>query len=156
MPKIDIDAAPESRGTRYPAPYDTPCLERVRKRLGDAGGLTQFGVNLLTLAPGVWSAQRHWHVEEDEFVFVVAGEVVLIDDAGEHVLRAGDCAAFPRNDRNGHHLVNRSKAPALILEIGTRTPDDGDTCFYPDADLIWDGPQGRCTRRDGTPYPERS
>ncbi|GAA0581298.1 cupin domain-containing protein [Rhizomicrobium electricum] len=155
MPKIDIETAPERRGTRYPKPYDTPCLDRVRQQLGDAGGLTQFGVNLLTLQPGVWSAQRHWHVEEDEFVFVVSGEVVLIDDAGEHVLKAGDCAAFKANDPNGHHLVNKSAHPAQVLEVGTRTPGDKDTCYYPDADLVWDGPKGTYTTRDGTPYPEK-
>lgn len=153
MPKITT--APERRGTRYPAPYDTPCLERVRQQLGDGGGLTQFGVNLLTLMPGVWSAQRHWHVEEDEFIFVVAGEVVLIDEAGEHLLKAGDSAAFKANDANGHHLVNRGAAPATVLEVGTRTPDDKDTCYYPDCDLVWDGRKGSYTHRDGTPYPEK-
>jgi uncharacterized cupin superfamily protein len=127
----------------------------VRHQLGDAGGLSQFGVNLLTLLPGVWSAQRHWHVEEDEFIFVVSGEVVLVDDSGEQVLQAGDCAAFPANDGNGHHLVNRGTAPALVLEIGTRTPDDKDTVYYPDADLVWDGPSGTYTKRDGTPYPKK-
>jgi uncharacterized cupin superfamily protein len=155
MPKIDIAAVPEIRRCGYPEPLDQPCLDRVRKRLGDAGGLTQFGVNLLTLQPGVWSAQRHWHVEEDEFIYVVAGEVVLIDDAGEHVLKAGDCAAFQANDPNGHHLVNKSGAPAQVLEIGTRTPGDMDTAYYPDADLVWDGPKGTYTKRDGTPYPQK-
>lgn len=155
MPKIDIAAAPEVKGSGYPAPLDQPCLARVRKRLGDAGGLTQFGVNLLTLLPGGWSAQRHWHVEEDEFVFVVSGEVVLVDDQGEHSLKAGDCAAFKANDPNGHHLINKSSAPAVVLEIGTRTPGDTDTCYYPDADLVWDGPKGTYTHRDGTPYPAK-
>jgi uncharacterized cupin superfamily protein len=155
MPKINIDTAPERRGTGYPTPYDAPCLDRVRKQLGDAGGLTQFGVNLLTLQPGVWSAQRHWHVEEDEFVFVVSGELVLIDDAGEHLLKPGDCAAFKANDANGHHLVNKSNAPATVLEIGTRTPGDKDTCHYPDSDLVWDGPKGTYTNRAGVPYPRK-
>lgn len=155
MPKIDIAALPDVKGSGYPSPYDKPCLDRVRKRLGDAGGLTQFGVNLLTLSPGSWSAQRHWHVEEDEFVFVVSGEVILVDDQGEHLLKAGDCAAFKANDANGHHLVNKSSAPATVLEIGTRTPDDKDTCYYPDSDLVWDGPKGTYTNRAGVPYPRK-
>ncbi len=155
MPKIDIKAVPEIKGSRYPAPFDKPCAERVRKALGDAGGLNQFGVNLLTLAPGAWSSQRHWHVEEDEFVTVISGEVVLRSDQGEEVLRAGDCAAFAKGDKNGHHLVNRSAAPATVLEVGTRLPDDADVCYYPDADLVWNGPKGTYTHRDGVPYPER-
>lgn len=155
MPKIDIAAVPKIKRCGYPSPYDKPCLERVRQALGDAGGLTQFGVNLLRLEPGVWSAQRHWHVEEDEFIFVVSGEVVLIDDAGEHVLKTGDCAAFKANDANGHHLVNKSGVAAMILEIGTRTPGDADTCYYPDADLVWDGPKGDYTNRAGVRYPKK-
>lgn len=155
MPKIDIAAVPQLRRCGYPTPLDVPCRGRSRRRLGDAAGLSQFGVNLLTLEPGAWSAQRHWHVEEDEFVFVVSGEVVLIDDAGETVLKPGDCAAFKANDANGHHLVNKSDAPATVLEIGTRTPSDGDHCYYPDVDLVWDGPQGTYTHRDGTPYPAK-
>jgi len=155
MPKIDIAAVPEVKRCGYPAPFELPCLERVRKRLGDAGGLTQFGVNLLTLMPGVWSAQRHWHDVEDEFVFVVSGEVVLITDKGEELLQAGDCAAFPKGVPDGHHLVNKADAPAVVLEIGTRTPGDTDMCYYPDADLVWNGPKGTYTKRDGTPYPAR-
>lgn len=155
MPKIDIAAVPEIKRCGYPAPYDKPCLDRVRKALGDAGGLTQFGVNLLTLAPGTWSAQRHWHVEEDEFIFIVSGEVVLVDDQGEHSLKAGDCAAFKANEANGHHLVNKSNGPTTILEIGTRTPGDQDMCYYPDCDLVWDGPKGTYTNRAGVPYPQK-
>ena len=155
MPKIDIDALPKITGADYPSPYDAPCLDRIRKRLGDAGGLTQFGVNLLTLKPGFWSAQRHWHVEEDEFVWVVSGEVVLVTEQGEQVLKPGDCATFKANYPNGHHLVNKSGAPATVLEIGTRTPDDADTCHYPDADLIWNGPQRTYTHRDGRAYPAK-
>jgi len=150
MPKIDMSKAPERKGTGYPPPYDRPCLERVRKRLGDAGGLTQFGVNLLTLPPGVWSAQRHWHSGEDEFIMVVAGQVTLVDDHGETTLLAGDCAAFPKGDGNGHHLVNRSHVTATVIEIGTRSNDD--VCLYPDIDLKIEA-GGGFTRRDGTPYP---
>jgi len=149
MPRIDLAKAPVRTGTGYPAPHDAPCRERSRLRLGDAGGLSQFGVNLLTLKPGVWSSQRHWHVREDEFVYILSGEVVLITDGGEEVLRAGDCAAFPANDGNGHHLVNRSGADATLLEIGTRS--NGDTAFYPDIDLMLDPAKG-FVRKDGTAY----
>ena len=154
MPKIDVDAVPESKGSGYPAPFHEPCTNRVRRRLGDAGGLTQFGVNLLTLAPGAWSSQRHWHSGEDEFVYVLSGEVVLHDDAGEKLLHAGDCAAFPRNDGNGHHLVNKSGAPVLLIEVGTRAGLD-DFCRYPDIDLQIDGKREVFEHRDGTPYPKR-
>lgn len=151
MPKIDIEAVPLVKGTAYPPPFDRPCLERARKRLGDAGGLTQFGVNLLTLKPGVWSSQRHWHSAEDEFVVVLSGEVVLVDDSGETVLKPGDCAAFPKNDGNGHHLVNRSNADALCLEIGTRIGND-DHVVYSDIDMRIGPRTNGYTRKDGTPY----
>ena len=141
MPKIDIDAAPTRFGTGYPPPYDAPCLERQRWKLGDAAGLTQFGVNLHRLAPGVWSSQRHWHTAEDEFVWVVRGEVVLVTDEGEQVLRAGDCAGFAAGAPNGHHLQNRSNHEAVLLEVGSRRPDE-DGCNYPDIDLVLDrGPR---------------
>ncbi len=154
MPKIDVTSVSEFKGTGYPAPFDQPCLERVRKRLGDAGGLTQFGVNLLTLMPGVWSSQRHWHSSEDEFVYVLSGEVVLKSDTGEEVLRAGDCAAFPKGDGNGHHLLNQSDAPAILLEVGTRSDDD--VCRYPELDLMIDAKVDVFTHRDGTPYPKKA
>ena len=124
MPRIDIAKAEQKRGSGYPAPFDKPCAQRLRRRLGDAGGLSDFGVNMLTLPPGAWSSQRHWHSKEDEFVYVLSGEVVLVDDNGEQVLRAGDCAAFPKGDKNGHHLINKSKADAVCLEVGTRSTDD--------------------------------
>jgi uncharacterized cupin superfamily protein len=155
MPKIDIAAVPEVTGSGYPDPFHIPCMDRIRKRLGDAGGLTQFGVNLMTLLPGAWSSQRHWHDVEDEFVFVVTGEVVLVTDKGEEVLTAGDCAAFAKAVADGHHLINKSQAPAILLEIGTRTPEDTDMCHYPDADLVWDGPKGTYTNRRGEAYPSR-
>ncbi|MGH8214278.1 MAG: cupin domain-containing protein, partial [Rhodanobacteraceae bacterium] len=134
MPRIDIESLQRRTGAGYPAPFDKPCLDRARQRLGDAGGLTDFGVNLLELAPGAWSSQRHWHSAEDEFVWVLEGEVTLIDDTGEHLLRAGDCAAFAKGDANGHHLVNRSSGTVKVLEVGTREPDH-DHCAYPDIDL---------------------
>lgn len=150
MPKIDIASARERKGSSYPAPFGEPCVERVRQRLGDAGGLSDFGVNLLQLPPGVWSSQRHWHSDEDEFVYVISGEVTLIDDSGEHVLRAGDCAAFPKNDANGHQLVNKSNAVAVCLEVGGRSADDA--CDYPDIDMKIENRGGGFVHRDGTPY----
>ena len=154
MPKIDVKALSEVKGSGYPTPFDQPCLERSRRRLGDAGGLSQFGVNLLRLAPGAWSSQRHWHTDEDEFVYVLSGEVTLITDGGEDVLRAGDCAAFPRNDRNGHHLVNKGGKPAVCLEVGTRSKSD--VCWYPDIDLKIERTDNVFTHRDGTPYNKRA
>ena len=152
MPKIDIAQAFERKGSSYPPPFDQPCAERLRKRLGDAAGLTDFGVNLLTLPPGVWSSQRHWHTAEDEFVFVVSGEVVLVTDDGEAVLRAGDAAGFPANDTNGHCFQNRSDREAQILEVGTRVT--GDMAYYPDIDMVAPpgGKPAAYTHRDGTPY----
>lgn len=153
MPKIDLATAPVLTGSRYPSPYDVPCRERHRLKLGDAVGLRDFGVNLLTLKPGVWSSQRHWHRLEDEFVYILSGEVVLVTDAGEETLRAGDCAGFAKNDGNGHHLINRSQADVVLLEVGARCPG-GDTAFYSDIDMKAE-PQKGYTRRDGTPYPPK-
>ncbi len=153
MPKrIDIEALPIRAGTYYPPPFDQPCRARERKRLGDAAGLTQFGINQLRLPPGAWSSQRHWHIRSDEFVYVVSGEVVLVTDDGEEVLRRGDCAGFKAGDSNGHHFQNRSKQDAVLLEIGTRV--EGDGAFYPDIDLAHppNGKPTMYTHRDGTPY----
>jgi uncharacterized cupin superfamily protein len=139
-------------GSTYPAPFDEPCRTRERRRLGDAAGLTQYGVNLLTLPPGAWSSQRHWHTESDEFVFILSGEVVLVTDAGEEVLRAGEAAGFKAGDRNGHHLQNRSDKEARIIEIGTRLPSDAGT--FSDVDMLAPAYQKPAvfTKKDGTPY----
>ena len=104
------------------------------------------------MPPGEWSSQRHWHSHEDELVYVISGEVVLVTDKGEEILRAGDVAAFPKLARNGHHLINRSKEPATYLEIGTRS--ESDICTYPDADLHYDPKNGWYTHKDGAPYPK--
>ncbi len=152
LPKIDIAAVPESVGGDYPSPFDEPCRQRARRRLGDAAGLTQFGVNLLRLPPGQWSSQRHWQHREDEFVQVLAGEVVLVTDAGEELLRAGDCAGFKGGEPNGHHLQNRSGTEALVLEVGTRLPDGEDGATYPDIDLHIASGSTVYTRKDGSPY----
>jgi len=151
MPKIDLAAAPVRTGTNYPAPHNAPCLKRVRRRLGDAGGLSQFGVNHLTLPPGAWSSQRHWHSHEDEFLWILEGEVILITDAGETPLKAGDCAAFPAGEANGHHLVNRASAEARLLEIGTRHPST-DRTVYSDIDMIAEPGEEIYRHRDGGAY----
>ena len=151
MPKIHLDAAPAVMGTRYPPPFDLECAQRIKQRLGDAVGLTQFGVNLLRLAPGVWSSQRHWHTHEDEFIYVLEGEVVLITDAGEETLTAGDCAGFKAGVPDGHHIVNRSDREAVLLEVGTRNPG-GDGADYPDIDLTIKAGQAAYLHKDGTPY----
>jgi uncharacterized cupin superfamily protein len=150
--KIDVSAVPSLIGTMYPPPYDAPCRARERKKLGDAAGLTQFGVNLLTLPPGAWSSQRHYHTHEDEFVFVLEGEVTLVTDAGPERLVAGEAAGFKAGDRDGHCIQNHSNARALLLEIGSRLPEDG--AHYPDIDLVAP-PEGKpaiYTHGDGTPY----
>ena len=150
MPKIDIAAVPERKGAGYPKPFDAPCRERVRQRLGNAGALSDFGVNLMHLPPGNWSSQRHWHSHEDEFVYVLAGELVLIEDGGETVLRAGDCAAFPKGSGNGHHMINRSGATAVYLEVGSRSPADLTTCS--DIDMMSANADGRFVHKDGASY----
>ena len=151
MPKIDLDKVPAKTGSIYPAPFKGQAEGRVRKALGDAGGLTQFGVNLTRLPPGAASAQRHWHEAEDELVFVVSGELTLIEEGGETTLRAGEAAAFRAGHADGHHLVNRSNADAVVLEVGTRSPDE--RCQYPDIDLIYEKRGGaiRFTNRAGEP-----
>jgi uncharacterized cupin superfamily protein len=150
MPKIDIPAIPERKGTGYPSKFNAPCAERIRQRLGSAGGLTDFGVNLMRLPPGNWSSQRHWHSHEDEFVYVLEGELVLIENDGETLLRAGECAAFPKGSGNGHHMINRSDRTALHLEIGSRQPEDVATCS--DIDMMSANADGRFVHKDGTPY----
>ena len=149
MKKIDIASAPSRRGSAYPPPHDAPVAARLRRRLGQAGGLTAFGVNHLTLPPGCWSSQRHWHSHEDEFVMVLSGEVVLVTDAGEEILRAGDCAAFKAGDPAGHHLINRSNADAVVLEIGNDAPDR-DRTVYSDIDMVAEPGEHGFRHRDGS------
>lgn len=149
--KINIAALPERKGSRYPAPFHENGMDKARKELGNAAGLTQFGVNLLVLQPGVVSSQRHWHTTEDEFVYVLDGEVTLITDDGEEVLKAGDCAGFRAGDPDGHHLMNKSAAPATVLEVGTRDPEH-DAVDYPDIDLKIPAGRTGYVHKDGTPY----
>ena len=152
--RVDLNAVPIFKGCGYPPPYDAPCQGRIRQRLGDAAGLSDFGVNLLRLPPGTWSSQRHWHSAEDEFTYVLEGEVVLVTDAGEEVLRAGDCAGFKAGIRDGHHLQNRAGRDAVLLEIGSRkiADDEGE---YPDIDLRFLKNDAGYAHMDGTPYPAK-
>jgi uncharacterized cupin superfamily protein len=152
MGVIDQTKCPVKTGTIYPEPYASQVAGRSSLRLGDAGGLTQFGVNLVTLEPGAKSSLRHWHTNEDEFVMVTEGELILVQDEGEHVMRPGDCAAFPAGDPNGHHFLNRTQAPARFLVVGTRAQRE--TATYSDVDLVLEVEAGqhRFTYRDGTPW----
>jgi uncharacterized cupin superfamily protein len=152
MPKIDIESVPVRTGSGYPAQFSAPCAGRTRRRLGNAGNLQDFGVNLMTLPPGGWSSQRHWHSHEDEFVYVLEGELVLVEDEARTLLRAGDCAAFPKNSGNGHHLVNESTGLAVYLEVGSRQAEDMTTCS--DIDLKSSNLDGRFVSKSGEPYYE--
>jgi uncharacterized cupin superfamily protein len=149
--RIDVERATIRRGTAYPPPYDQPCRDRLRYQLGDAAGLTQFGVNRLHIPPGSWSSQRHWHGGEDEFVLVLAGEVVLVMDDREQLLRAGDAAGFPAGVPNGHHLQNRTTQEAVVLEVGSRRPAN-DPVDYPGIDLVLPTREAGYCHRDGRPY----
>jgi uncharacterized cupin superfamily protein len=158
MPKIAIESAPVFKGSRYPHPFDEPCQGRQFVQLGVAAGLTQFGVVLVTLTPGAWSSQRHWHAKEDEFAYVLSGEVVLVEDAGETPLKPGDCAAWRAGIKDGHHLINRGPEDAVLLVVGSR--DEADWGEYSDIDMRFNtgryertpGTSGSYSRKDGTPY----
>lgn len=130
---IDLDLVPEQSSTNYPEPFKHLVAGRIRKRVGNAAGLTNFGVNLVELQPGSRSALKHWHSRQDEFVYVIEGKVTLVTDEGENILTAGDMAGFPAGEADGHHLINRSDSIVTYLEIGDRTSDD--TVTYPDDDL---------------------
>src|SRR6267142_3910153 len=146
--KIDIDSTKTVTGSRYPPPYDEPCRGRFRRPLGDAAGISGFGVNLTRLPAGSWSSQRHWHSAEDEFIYVLEGELVLVTDSGEEILRAGDCAGFKAGLKDGHHLQNRSQREAVALEVGSRKPAD-DEGEYPDIDLRFLKGRAGFARKDG-------
>lgn len=152
MPKLDLSALPVKTGSIYPAPYAAMMAGRSSLRLGEAGGLTQFGANLVTLAPGALSSLRHWHRHEDEFVMVTEGVCTLIDDAGEHPMQVGDCAAFPAGDGNGHQFINRSDQVARFLVVGTKAKRE--VASYSDVDLMVTIEDGRAefTHKDGRDY----
>ncbi|MHA6720574.1 cupin domain-containing protein [Sphingomonas sp. RS6] len=150
MPKLALDTIPSVNATGYPAPFDAAVAGRWYRRLAPVSGLTEMGVSHVTLRPGAWSSQRHWHDSEDEFVVMLAGEAVLVEDGGETILRPGDCAAFPRSAENGHHLQNRSDADCVFIAVSAGPRGGGD---YPDIDMAFtaDG----YFHKDGTPYPAR-
>lgn len=156
MPVIRISDLPVQKGEDgigYPKPFDEGCDQFELAALGEAIGLTQFGVNIEKLLPGGKSSQRHWHAQEDELVYVLAGELVLVEDDGEHALKEGDAAGWKAGEANAHHLINRSDAPAYYIVIGTRSPVDEVT--YPDIDLHYHRQNGEASylHKDGTPYP---
>lgn len=152
MPKIDLSAVPARRGSGYPEPWGSQFDGRIGYALGDHAGLTQFGARLTVLEPGAMSSLRHWHEEQDEFLVMLAGELVLVEDDGETTMRPGDFAAWPKGVANGHHLVNRSGADASFVCIGTRTA--ADTGWYSEVDLMVrvTGDEARFTRRDGAEF----
>ncbi len=152
LPAVDPSTVPATVGSAYPPPFAAAVAAREKRALGDALGLSNFGVNLVRLAPGVLSSQRHWHSRQDDFVYVVEGELVLVTDAGEQTLSAGMAAGFPAGSGDGHHLINRSDEDALYLEVGDRSA--GDDVDYPDIDMLRRRVDGgpRFVRRDGTPY----
>lgn len=149
MKKINLETAPKGEGTRYPPPYDEPVKRRRWIKLGDAADLTQFGVNLVTLEPGVWSSQRHWHSHEDEFVYVLEGELTLVTDAGEEIMGEGDCAGFKAGVRDGHCFKNLGDKPARFLVVGSRI--EADWGEYPDLNMKFLPGRGGYVRKNGDP-----
>jgi uncharacterized cupin superfamily protein len=149
MPRLDLDSIPQINVTGYPSPWREEMAKRHYRRLGPVSGLGDFGVSHVTLEPGGVSSQRHWHEEEDEFVVMLEGEAVLVEDEGETAMRPGDCASFPKGVANGHRLINRGDSPCVFIAIGRHALSN---CHYPDIDLHLDGATGRFTRKDGTPY----
>jgi uncharacterized cupin superfamily protein len=152
-PALDPNSVEADNSSGYPQPYRGRVLPRYRRHIGDALGMRHIGVNYTRLPPGRESSMRHWHTHEDEFVYVLEGEVVLVSGAGEQLLRAGMCAGFPAGAEDGHQLINRSGADAVYLEVSNR--NDADTVYYtdPEVDLVYSPPlaRGRFTRRNGTP-----
>lgn len=141
MPKVDLRRVEEKDDTGYPPPFDADVAGRSYQRIGAASGLTEIGVSRVTLQPGAWSSQRHWHEGLDEFMVMLEGEAVLVEDGGETVLRSGDCASWPKDVANGHHLINRSDRPCSFIVIDNRR-GEGD-CHYPDIDLHYDAQADR-------------
>ena len=150
MPKVDLadPTVPVRNGSDYPPPFDVPVALRRASRIGAAAGLADFGVNVLTIPPGAWSSQRHWHEADDEFLVMLSGELVLVEDGGRTAMRAGDLAVFPKNNGNGHHLINESGADARFVVVGA---NKGGTT-YPDIDLLHVGGEEDYRHADGRPY----
>jgi uncharacterized cupin superfamily protein len=152
MGVIDIGKVPVKTGSIYPEPYASEMAGRSSLRLGDAGGLKQFGANLVILAPGAKSSLRHWHLNEDEFVMMTQGECVLVQDEGETLMRPGDCAAFPAGEPNGHHFINKSGTEARFLVVGTKAPRELATYSDVDMQVELAGGKARFTHKDGSPW----
>lgn len=152
MPRLDLASVPVKAGSIYPEPYAAMMAGRSSLRLGQAGGLTQFGVNLVTLEPGAVSSLRHWHLNEDEFVMVTEGECILRTDAGDEVMRQGDCAAFPAGSTDGHCFINATQAPARFLVVGSRAPHEVVTYSDVDFRLETKGGEVKFTYRDGSDW----
>lgn len=149
MPKIDLQTVQQTNRTGYPKPFDGNVEGRWYRRLAPTSGLTDFGVSHVILKPGAWSSQRHWHDGEDEFVVILEGEAILIEDEGRTLLGEGDCAAWPKGSTNGHHLVNESENDCVFIVVGGGTNTGGG---YSDIDMIFTK-DGRYVHKDGTPYP---
>lgn len=149
MPKIDVEAIPQTNRTGYPAPFDSAVQGRWYRRLAPVGALTAMGASHVVLKPGAWSSQRHWHRGEDELLIMLTGEAVLIEDEGRTVLRPGDICAWPADAENGHHLINESQADCSFVAVSAG-PDHGGS--YPDIDMLWDA-EGNYRRKDGEKYP---
>lgn len=153
MPIVKISTVKPVTGSGYPEPYNLGSGHYQAWQMSDAGGLTQFGAIIETLKPGAMSSQRHWHENEDEFLYMLSGELVLVEDNGDQILKTGDAAAWKAGIANGHHLQNRSEEPASFLIVGSRA--EKDTCHYPDIDLVFhcNGDDHHFTHKDGTNYP---
>lgn len=149
MPKIDLDAIPQSNATGYPAPFNEPVAGRWWRRLAPTAGLTRMAASHVVLKPGAWSSQRHWHDEEDELVVMIAGEAVLVEDGGETVVRAGDVLGWPAGRADGHHLINRSNHDCVFVAIGAGNKNGSGA--YSDIDMMFSG--DGYFHKDGTPYP---
>lgn len=145
MPKLNLADIPQTNTTGYPPLYAGEVQDRWYRRLSPTSGLTDFGVSHVVLKSGAWSAQRHWHEDEDEFLVMIFGEAVLVDDDGRHPMHAGDCASFPKGEANGHCLINESAADCVFVVVGANTNGD---CHYPDVDMH-NHADGRKTRKDG-------
>ena len=152
MPKVDLDAITPSNATGYPDPFHKQVQGRWWKRIAPVAGLTEMGASHVTLDPGAWSSQRHWHDDEDELVLMLSGRAVLVEDGGERELRPGDIAAWPKGVTNGHHLINRSDEPCTFVAISAGARGAGG---YSDIDMVWTA-DGAYRRRDGTEYPKRA
>lgn len=149
MPKLNLETIPQTNATGYPPAYAQEVNGRWYRRLAPASGLSDFGVSHVTLKPGAWSGQRHWHEGEDEFTVIISGEAVLIDDSGETPMRPGDCASFPKNDGNGHCMINRSDRDCVYVVVGRPSESD---CHYPDIDMHLDASLNKQCHKDGTPW----